>query len=214
MKTNFLATFPGRHQWSPTSPERPVKVPAQRFFKSFWGRRENSTHCRPQDVFTQRLQNDNKTFQGRCRDVILLTGLLVWMMAWRLINAKPSHNATVRYIYFPVINMLSYPSGLGFLDYYEFLIIWFLVQCVIFCSTIFVFCLNIHLTHARSCFCGHTLSWLFLCRHPDLGLRLCPHQWCRNPELKTYITMMTQTKHFQQKIAPERFMVKKYHQKA
>ena len=57
-------------------PERPVKVPAQRFFKSFWGRRENSTHCRPQDVFTQRLQNDNKTFQGRCWDVILLTGWL------------------------------------------------------------------------------------------------------------------------------------------
>ena len=74
-KQNFLATFPGRHQRSPTSPERPVKVPAQRFFKSFWGRRENSTHCRPQDVFTQRLQNDNKTFQGRCRDVILLTGI-------------------------------------------------------------------------------------------------------------------------------------------
>ena len=73
-KQNFLATFPGRPQRSPTSPERPVKVPAQRFFKSFWGRRENSTHCRPQDVFTQRLQNDNKTFQGRCRDVILLTG--------------------------------------------------------------------------------------------------------------------------------------------
>ena len=74
-KQNFLATFPGRHQRSPTSPERPVKVPAQRFFKSSWGRRENSTHCRPQDVFTQRLQNDNKTFQGRCRDVILLAGL-------------------------------------------------------------------------------------------------------------------------------------------
>ena len=49
--------------------------------------------------------------------------LLVWMMAWRLIDTKPSPNATVWYIHFPVINKLSYPSGLGHLDYYEFLII-------------------------------------------------------------------------------------------
>ena len=95
-KQNFLATFPGRHQRSPTSPERPVKVPAQRFFKSFWGRRENSTHCRPQDVFTQRLQNDNKTFQGRCRDVILLAGydavagvvLTRWSCGNRCVSAR------------------------------------------------------------------------------------------------------------------------------
>ena len=41
---------------------------------------------------------------------------------------------------FLVMNILSYPSGLGYLDYHEFLIIQFLVQCVIFCTTISVFC--------------------------------------------------------------------------
>ena len=46
------------------------------------------------------------------------------------------------------------------------------------------FCIlwNIHLTHARSCSCRHSLSWVvFLCRRPELGLSICPHHWCRNP---------------------------------
>ena len=47
------------------------------------------------------------------------------------------------------------------------------------------FCIlwNIHITHARSCSCGHSLSWvIFLCRRRELGLCICPHHWCRNPE--------------------------------
>ena len=98
-KQNFLATFPGRDQRNPTSPERPVKVPAQRFFETFWGRRENSTHCRPQDVFTQRLQNDNKTFQGRCRDVILLAGQSLCSLCGLICVAGSAYLQTNHWVY-------------------------------------------------------------------------------------------------------------------
>ena len=48
---------------------------------------------------------------------------LVWIMAWRLINTKPSPNAAVRYIHFSGYKYTLCPSGPNYLDYYEFLMI-------------------------------------------------------------------------------------------
>ena len=58
--------------------------------------------------------------------------LLVWMMAWRLINIKPALSAAVGYIHFSGYKYTLCPSGPNCLDYYKFLIIQFLVQCDIF----------------------------------------------------------------------------------
>ena len=104
--------------------------------------------------------------------------LLVWMMDWRLINAKPSPNATVGYIHFPVINILSYPSGLGYLDYYDYW--WFNFWCsVLFLYDYFCILWNIHLTHARCCSCRHSLSCVVFMPSSGVGLVVCPHQSVR-----------------------------------
>ena len=45
------------------------------------------------------------------------------------------------------------------------------------------FCIlwNIHLTHARSCSCRHSLSWVVFYAVVRSWACICPHHWCRNP---------------------------------
>ena len=52
------------------------------------------------------------------------------------------------------------------------------VQCVIFCTTTSAFFLNIHLTHARSCSCRHSLSWVFFMPSSGVGLVSVPISDC------------------------------------
>ena len=81
-------------------------------------------------------------------------------MAWCLINAKPSPKATVWYIHFPVINIYSHipvDQVIWTITNYW----WFNFWCsVLFLYDYFCILWNIHLTHARSCSCCQSLSWV------------------------------------------------------
>ena len=110
----------------------------------------------------------NDTYQSKI--------VLVCMMSWRLINTKPSPNATVIYTFsgYKYTLISEWTRLFGLLRILDNLICG--AVCY-FCTTVSVFC-EIYTLRMRVV--AHAaILWVvsFLCRRPELGLCICPHQW-------------------------------------